>query len=147
MFEKLLPSFNKNKKCNSTVKCHCKLSKYIIPTMDGIPFVLRTLELHHVHALQPFHIDSGNYCKIQYGYRKKTGTIRFICSPLSVHEKVSHLPCEDDKIISHRALAYLLSSPDSSYKRYFDLRDSLVELGRLPYLFDIYKWDGIECAT
>ena len=67
MCEKLLPSFNKNKKCNSSVKCHCKDNRYIVPNIANIPAELRCLEAHHVKVLCPFDVDTGTYKRMQYG--------------------------------------------------------------------------------
>ena len=61
MFQKLLPSSNKNKKCNNTVKCHCKENKCILPQVTAIPAVLVRLQEHHVRALCPFDIHTSPY--------------------------------------------------------------------------------------
>ena len=146
MCEKLLPSFNKSKKSNSSVKCHCKDDKYIVPNIADIPPELRCLEPHHVKALRPFDVDTGTYKRMQYGYRKKTCTLRFTCSKASVNAKIAALPSEEDRLICMRALQFLLASPNSSYKKFFDIRNDLVTQGKEPNIFDVYKWVGIECA-
>ena len=115
MFQKLLPSFSKNKMCNDHVKCHCK-------------------------------DVTGEYRHMHYGYRKKTFTLRLSCSILSVEDQICNLSSQQDRDVCNAAYNYLHSSPNSSYKKYVEKREILVELGNQPNIFDMYTWAGIECA-
>eukprot|EP00795_Rhopilema_esculentum_P003594 gene3594-12991_t len=145
-FEKLRPSFDKGKKCNSTFECPCSSDRYVVPTIEQIPAELRELEARHVAALRPFDIDCGQYKTMRYGYRRKTALLRLTCSRKTVLQKIAEIPNETDREITIKAYNYLLSSPDSSYSSYLSLRDSYANAGNEPSLFNIYKWKGVECC-
>ena len=83
---------------------------------------------------------------MQYGYRMKTCTLWFTFSKSSIESKIAALPAHEDRVICSRALEFLLASPNSSYKHFFDLRDDLIRQGKEPNIFDVYTWVGIECA-
>ncbi len=83
---------------------------------------------------------------MQYGYRKKTCTLRLTCSVIPVQDKIANLPSLEDRRICMEAYTYLINSPSSSYKEFLNKRDNLFELRKEPNIFDVYTWAGIECA-
>ena len=146
MAEKLLPSFTKLQKSASKQVCHCAKDKYIVPLFSDIPFLLRALRRLHVEALRPFHITSGTYQRMKYGYRKKTDIFRLSCPKLPVVQKIAMLSSEHDQTICITALNYLLSNSHSSYRKFYDLGNQFLRDNTDPNIFDVYTWEGIECA-
>ena len=144
--EKLLPSFTKLQKSEANLQCQCHNDRYVVPLVQNIPVQLRSLTNVQIEALRPFYIDCGQYKRMKYGYRKKTGIFRIVCSKESIERKIEMLPTEQDRAICTTALHFLLSNPDSSYKKYYDMRVDLLNVKAEPTIFDVYKWDAIECA-
>ena len=64
---------------------------------------------------------------MRHGYHKKMCMLRFTCSNLTVHAKIAAFPTEEDRKICIAIRTYLLQSPDSSHKHYFDLQNDLVQ--------------------
>ena len=144
--EKLLPSFTKLQKCQTRHQCQCSSNRYMVPRHENIPLELRSLAELHVATLRPFEIDSGRYERMKYGYRKKTGILRLSCSKDPVEQKIALLPSERDRDICTTALHFLLSTSSSSYKKFYDMRNDFASAHKEPNIFDVYKWEGIECA-
>ena len=126
--------------------CNCNSNNYVHPSLKDIPVQLQALEHKHILALRPFDIYCGKYNKLQYSYRKKSAVVKFICSKLSVIEKINNLDNDFDKQLYLTAYTYLMSTPDSSYSHYIHLRNSIICSGKQPSIFDIFNWEGVECA-
>ena len=122
--EKLRPSFKKLQKCHTQVICQYHDDKYVVPLIQQIPLELRHLSTTQIKALRPFDIDSKQ----------------------SVEQKILNLDSEDDRQMCSVALKCLLHNSSSSYKHFYDRREQLVNSRQEPSLFDVYRWNGIECA-
>ena len=111
--DKLLPSFTKLQKCKTRQQCQCANNRYMVPRYENIPLELRSLALLHVAALRPFDIDSGQYERMKYSYRKKTGILLLSCSKDPVEHKIALLPSVEDRALCTTALNFLLSTSSS----------------------------------
>ena len=71
------------------------------------------------------------------GYCKKTCTLRFTCSKLTVDGMIATLPTEEDRTICLTAFTYFHQSQESRYKHHFHLQNDLEGQGKEPLPYTI----------
>lgn len=82
----LIPSYKNNTipKRKSPTGCICSKGRYIIPKFNNIPVSLRSLTINDIITLRPFILHTGDFTRLQHGYRQKNGFCRVSWSVLSV---------------------------------------------------------------
>lgn len=68
--EKLLPRFENTPPVKMSNTCTCQQERYISPLYRQIPDALKNLTFTDI-TLRPFNIHTGDYERLQHGYRKK----------------------------------------------------------------------------
>ena len=146
---------------------HCKASAgdgpqqgYWAPDPDEQPVPLRRLSSDVIEALRPLQVHTGPAERADHGYAVHTDVIRFSFKIWSVEEALWELPKKERKkgLAAH---AFLLASPDSSYKdfallhnKFLLARGQAIRRGeisfeepvkRLPVNF--LETVGLECAV
>lgn len=141
----LVPSFRRLSRPTNISTCPCTKDRYIIPQFLQIPLCLRQLTKEDVIALRPFDLHSGNYQRMQHGYRVKDGFSRVSWSKKSVMEKICELN-DSSRIRCLLAYRYLTTTSTSSYKHFLDIREGHISTGKEVNLYDYRENKGIECA-
>ena len=130
----------------ASTTCNCRTRRYVLPNEDDIPLSLHGLTEEHIRALRPFDIHTGEYRRIQHGYRVRTSSFRVTWSTMSVQEKIHNLDPPSSRHAAQRAYDALMRSRHSRYREFVQMRDRNV---RDPFAYEIYSnpiFMGIECA-
>eukprot|EP00435_Cladocopium_sp_Y103_P025548 s4273_g6.t1 len=122
-----------------------------------IPEVLREITDDAIRALRPLEPDVGTPVWAKHGNRVKTDMIRFWWRHIPVTEQFRQLEKEEDRAAALAAYQFLMSSSESSYKKFVDMHNKFLRRNR-DNLDD--PWDrklqlprraleeeGLECAA
>ena len=105
----LLSRWSNRPKVSPKGHCTCIEGRYFSPEANQIPVVLRSLSHSEICSLCPLMVHSGQYIRLENGYRKKGGTFRLSWSRLSVLEQIEAL--DDITTTCYDRLHYLMREP------------------------------------
>lgn len=139
-------NFVKRPTVSKKTKCQCVKQRYIVPRINDFPYQLLHLSKECIHALRPFDIHCGNYKREKHGYRVKTTMIDLWPSTKPILEKIRDLNNHNDRQKCRVAYEYLMSSNESSYAHFVNLRQEILENESTLNPFNFSLTVGIECA-
>lgn len=132
---KLYPKFRKRPVMKTVKDCGCSKQRYVVPTYEEIPIVLRNLSEKEIWALRPLDIHLGEYAVRHFGYRQKGGMFRLSWSEVSVEDKIAALP-RDSRVRCQAALDFLMSNRDSAYSSFVSKRELALTSNQRFNLYD-----------
>jgi len=144
--QKLLPSYRRRPPMKASRTCNCRTQRYVLPNEDDTPLSLQGLTDEQIRALRPLDIHTGEYRRMQHGYRARTSSFRVTWSVTSVEEKIHNLHPASSRQAAQRAYDAVMRSPQSRYREFMQMRNSNV---RDPFPYEIFSnpmFTGIECT-
>ena len=137
---------------------HCKKGTgYPTVTHADIPGVLRGLTDDVIWALRPLEPDVGMPVWAKHGNRVKTDMIRFWWRHVPVAAQIQQLESEESRAAALAAFQFLMSSTDSSYKKFVDMHTKFLRRNRaslegpwdrkLQLPRRALEEEGLECAA
>ena len=85
---KLLPAFGRRAPTQLHNTCKCSNGTYVVPDIDDVPLLLRSVTIEDQRLLSPFDIHCGDYVHMFNGYRQRTGPFRISWSREMVQQKI-----------------------------------------------------------
>ena len=143
---RLLRRFGNRPKLTRAKNCACKLGRYIQPSVEDIPVVLRNLSKAEICTLRPLTIHTGDYVRSDNGYRKKNGIFELSWSTSSVIEKINTIPDSNSRNRCLEAYAHLMNEPRSSYREFVEKRDELTNSQKKFNVYDPAESRFVECC-
>ena len=111
--QKLLPSYRRRPPMKASRTCNCRTQRYVLPNEDDTPLSLQGLTDEQIRALRPLDIHTGEYRRMQHGYRARTSSFRVTWSVTSVEEKIHNLHPASSRQAAQRAYDAVMRSPQS----------------------------------
>lgn len=143
---KMLNNFSRRPKNKNVKKCPCLELRYVVPMYKDIPSALLSLTVDGINALRPFYLYFEEYQPEQHGYSVKCCPIKLRISEKSVQAKIDDFTDENQRSRCQDAYDYLMTSDDSKYSYFVNLRETLIAENDTLNLFNFKGIQGIECA-
>lgn len=118
----------------------------MIPTADNILNVLKALSKHGILALRPFSVHIGDNVRKENDYRQKTNLLGLTWDSKPVLQKREELTSSDSKLKCMTAYHFLMSSENSNYNKFIDLREADIASSNRFNVYDFKQNVGVECA-
>ena len=143
---RLLSRWSNRPKVSAKGHCTCVEGRYFTPQPNEVPVVLRNLSNSEICSLRPLTVHTGQYIRLENGYRKKAGTFRLSWSRLSVVDQIQALQDDLSRQRVMTAYHHLMREPQSSYKFFVDQRERSIALGHRFNLYDYEQRCYVECC-
>ena len=105
-----------------------------------------SLTVDDINILRPFYLFLEKYERATHGYQVKCCPIKLRPSEQSVEAKIDVLTYPIRKQCCQNAYCYLITSKDSTYSHFVELRDSCIAQNTTLNLFNFKQTGAIECA-